>query len=650
MTDHHNGHNPTPGPSPQSQGGGKRVLWYSNAPYAPTGYGNQTGLVCAYLPPFGHDLAVLANYGLSGTKLQIGGVKIYPNGRAQHSNDIVQAMADDFEADVIVTLYDAWPLSFADLPGHHTPWVAWAPVDHETVPPQVADRLRSAQGVVAYSRHGQAALKAAGIEAHYIPHGVETEVFCPGDGASAQGEARKAIGFPEEAFIVGMVAANTGFPSRKCIPEAVKAFQLFRADHPDALLYLHMRTDESSQGVDVNALIRSLNLERAVILCDQFQYQLGYPVEYMVKLYRSFDVLLNPSRGEGFGIPILESLACGTPVIATNTTAMIELVGDPTPSPSPQSRRGGCGWLVEGEPFWSHQGAWQVVPRVEGIEEALNEAYEEKAHFVSGRSQRWHNLSLACEARAQTYDFASVVAPAWDDYLRSEVWKTKPGRVSVVTPWKDHAELIPLYERAVQGADEVIIVDNASDMNIARQLRGMCERWGWVYLRHEENHWFSLACNEGAERATGDVFVFLNNDVAAQPGWLNQVRREVRAGGVYGPSKAFCPVGRFGISGGDVPYIEGWCVAVVREDWETLQGFDEDAYPLPYYEDTDLSFRAVEEWGMRLVKTNWPVIHLGSTTTGGMPEAYGGTKANQSLFMERVRHARRGLPVFELGY
>ena len=194
---------------------GKRVLWYSNAPYAPTGYGNQTGLMCAYLPAYGHALAVLANYGLSGTKLNLGGVKIYPNGRAQHSNDIVQAMADDWDAEVIVSLYDAWPLNFASLPGHHTPWVAWVPIDHETVPPPVVESLRHAQGVVSISKHGQAALKAAGIDAYYIPHGVETDVFCPGD----QGEARAAIGFPADAFIVGMVAANTGYPSRKCIPE-----------------------------------------------------------------------------------------------------------------------------------------------------------------------------------------------------------------------------------------------------------------------------------------------------------------------------------------------------------------------------------------------------------------------------------------------
>jgi FkbM family methyltransferase len=622
---------------------GKRVLWYSNAPYAPTGYGNQTGLVCAYLPQFGHPMAVLANYGLQGTKLEIGGVKIYPQGRDGLSNDIVQAMADDWEADVILTLYDAWPLNFKTLPGHHTPWVAWVPIDHETVQPPLVESLRRADGVVAYSKHGQAALQAAGFDAAYIPHGVETKTFNPG----SQNKARAAIGFPEDVFMVGMVAANKGYPSRKCLPEALMAFRQFHEEYPNALLYLHTRTDESN-GVDIDEIIKSLGLERAVLLCDQFQLQLGYPAPYMVDLYRAFDCLLNPSRGEGFGIPILESLACGTPVIATDTTAMSELVGFDTPGKAPgYSTNGQCGWLVEGEPFWSSQGAWQRVPRVDEITRALAEACEMKAFAPVA----WLALQDRCVARAQEYDFGTVVAPLWDAYLRSEVWKpelrqAQLPRVSVITPWRDHPELIPLYERAVQGADEVIVVDNGSDggdLKIAEQLAEMCHRLGAVYVRHEENHWFSRACNEGADKATGDILLFLNNDIAAPPGWIDQLRKEVRPGALYGPSKAFAPVDGF-----DVPYIEGWCLAVRRDDWESLQGFDEFAYARPYYEDTDLSFRAVEEWKLRLVETDWPVIHLGETTTRSTPGALDSAETNRETFLARVREARQGQPIFRI--
>lgn len=45
-------------------------------------------------------------------------------------------------------------------------------------------------------------------------------------------------------------------------------------------------------------------------------------------LYRSAQALVFPSLYEGFGLPVLESMACGTPVITANTSALPEVAGD----------------------------------------------------------------------------------------------------------------------------------------------------------------------------------------------------------------------------------------------------------------------------------------------------------------------------------
>ena len=385
----------------------KKILWLSNAPWLPSGYGNQTNLFLKTVVPLGHDVAVAANAGLRGTKMDIG-VKIYPGGMDGFSNDVVHAYAHDHEADLIISLYDAWPLNFATFPIHDIPWVAWAPIDCETVPPAVAHSLRHAQGVVAFSKHAQRVLLNEAIEAEYIPHGIDTGIYCPGN----QAESRGAMDLPADDFLIGMVANNAYYPSRKCIPQVMEAFARFHAIYPDSHLYLHCAMDESRKGVDILHLIGLYGLQDAVSLPNHFDFLMGYPFAAMANLYRSFDILANPSLGEGFGIPIMEAQACGTPVVATNGTAMTELVE-------------GTGYLVEGDPWFTQQGAFQTIPSIDGIVDAFKTAYQEKKHSPDS----WKNRKKACRTRALKYDFEKVVAPMWDKYLRAAPWKLTPNQL-----------------------------------------------------------------------------------------------------------------------------------------------------------------------------------------------------------------------------
>lgn len=56
---------------------------------------------------------------------------------------------------------------------------------------------------------------------------------------------------------------------------------------------------------------------------------MGKPTkETLIKLYNAADALIAPSLYEGFGLTVLEAMACGTPVIAANTSSLPEVVGD----------------------------------------------------------------------------------------------------------------------------------------------------------------------------------------------------------------------------------------------------------------------------------------------------------------------------------
>ena len=210
--------------------------------------------------------------------------------------------------------------------------------------------------------------------------------------------------------------------------------------------------------------------------------------------------------------------------------------------------------------------------------------------------------------------------------------------VSVCTPWLGHPELIPDYEEAVRNADEVVIVDNGSEPEDSAEIVAMLTRLGYPerhrYLRWRENGWFSGPMNEAIRAATGDVIVALNNDVRnSMPGarWIAAARNEVRGKGLYGPSSA-----RKVIDGVTLPYVEGWCVAANRPTWDRLGGFDAEAFERPYWEDVDLSFRAMTK-GIPLYRTDWPIDHLSNTTSAATPGAYEHTEQNRITFETRVR-------------
>ena len=110
----------------------KRILWVSNAPFTPTGYGNQTALITAILPLYGHEMAVASNYGLQGKTIDVNKVRIFPAegpGRAQDGG--VKWAVEMFDPEVIVSLYDPWPFRWPHVESIKAPWVAWVPIDTE---------------------------------------------------------------------------------------------------------------------------------------------------------------------------------------------------------------------------------------------------------------------------------------------------------------------------------------------------------------------------------------------------------------------------------------------------------------------------------------------------------------------------------------
>lgn len=73
---------------------------------------------------------------------------------------------------------------------------------------------------------------------------------------------------------------------------------------------------------DASAYIQKYHLSNNIINIQ------GVSESDLIELYNLADIFVFPSISEGFGFPVLEAMACGTPVVASNTTSIPEIVGD----------------------------------------------------------------------------------------------------------------------------------------------------------------------------------------------------------------------------------------------------------------------------------------------------------------------------------
>jgi glycosyltransferase involved in cell wall biosynthesis len=150
-----------------------------------------------------------------------------------------------------------------------------------------------------------------------VPNGVD-----PGFGSVGDPEADRRV--RERHGITGRYLLFVGvFEPRKNVPLLVDAFEILRHTHPEAAdLQLVLAGGAGWQGAAIAEAVASRGLEPAVRL-------LGFvPDADLPALYRGATLALVPSQYEGFGLPALEAMACGAPVLSSDATALPETVGD----------------------------------------------------------------------------------------------------------------------------------------------------------------------------------------------------------------------------------------------------------------------------------------------------------------------------------
>jgi len=142
------------------------------------------------------------------------------------------------------------------------------------------------------------------------------EVFRPVSKEKAAREVKRKYGIRGDFILhVGILRP------RKNVLTLLKAFNKLRSDY-GAKVKLVLVGRAGLKSDELFRFIAEQDLHREVI-------RLNYvPDKDLMYLYNAAEMLVYPSLYEGFGLPMIEAMACGTPVLASNIQPMTEIIGE----------------------------------------------------------------------------------------------------------------------------------------------------------------------------------------------------------------------------------------------------------------------------------------------------------------------------------
>ncbi|GEA89964.1 glycosyltransferase family 4 protein [Cellulomonas cellasea] len=211
---------------------------------------------------------------------------------------------------VVVTLHDA---TFFSNPGVHSPLKA----RFFRTATRLAVRRAAALVVPSAATRDEVLEHAGGRPEQFFvaPHGVDSAVFHPVDDTE-RARVSRTLGLDGAPYVAFLGTLEP----RKNVPALVRAWAraVDGQDSPPALVLAGGNGWDEEVEPAIAAVPAHLRVVRA-----------GYvPLEDLAGLLSGAEVLAYPSLGEGFGLPVLEAMACGAAVLTTRVLSLPEVGGD----------------------------------------------------------------------------------------------------------------------------------------------------------------------------------------------------------------------------------------------------------------------------------------------------------------------------------
>jgi len=305
-----------------------KVMVLSDHPFSPSGVGTQTMYMLeGLLKTEKYQFLCLggaikhANYNPTKTEKWGDDLIIMPvDGYGNH--DMVRSFMRQFKPDIIWFMTDprfwVWLWQIEQEIRANVPMIYYHVWDNYPYPKFNRKFYLSNDKIVTISKLTSDIVKtvAPEVDEEYLPHAVNPDIFKPLD----EKEYSNLIQKDKTLFFWTNRNAR-----RKMSGSVIWWFKEFldKVGHDKAFLLMH--TDpKDPHGQDLEAIARELGLSRKNFGVSAAKV----PPQQMAQFYNAADATINISDAEGFGLSVLESLSCGTPVIANKTGGMQDQMTD----------------------------------------------------------------------------------------------------------------------------------------------------------------------------------------------------------------------------------------------------------------------------------------------------------------------------------
>ena len=310
-----------------------KVLLCSDNPMWMSGYGKITLLIARHLISQGHEVIILGSDQRQAqfAPIDYEGCKLYlvqEYGTAEH----IRWLLKNEKPDVVLANADphfyAYLFKMDNEIRRTCPLVFYHLWDDSPFPKYNVPYYASCDRIIAGSRFTFNLLKESGevdvSTIDYAPIGFDPQIYYPQTAeermkfrtdfnASTNGK------YAHVKFVAGFIGRNA---PRKQLLSIMGSFCQWQKDKPDALLFVHAPVNDYAGQFEY--VMKTLYHGANVVFSQADPMQQGN--DLINRFYNFFDVLLNRSEAEGFGMPIAEAMLAGTPAITVDTTGPAGLV------------------------------------------------------------------------------------------------------------------------------------------------------------------------------------------------------------------------------------------------------------------------------------------------------------------------------------